>query len=117
MLAEQRPLGIILFLMNNNITETKFEQVCVWPFTICPPEEGKALEEFFTDKFGVRVRYIGENVINDKRTDVLFYVASDDIPKFAVPRLAVGIRWLEDVMNSDDSFNGYPVPKGVSRCW
>jgi hypothetical protein len=75
------------------------------------------LEEFFTDKFGVRVRYIGENVINDKRTDVLFYVASDDIPKFAVPRLAVGIRWLEDVMNNDESFNGYPLPKGVSRCW
>jgi hypothetical protein len=110
-------MGIMLFLMNNNITEPKFEQVCVWPFTLCPPEEASALEQFFTDKFGVRVRYIGENKVNDKQTDTLFYIASEDIPKFAVPRLGAGIRWLEDVMNNDETMMGYPVPNGVKRCW
>lgn len=107
----------MLFLMNNNIAEPKFEQVCVWPFTLCPPDEASALEQFFTDKFGVRVRYIGENKVNDKQTDTLFYIASEDIPKFAVPRLGAGIRWLEDVMNNDETMMGYPVPKGVKRCW
>lgn len=103
--------------MNNNTSEPKFEQVCVWPFTLCPPDEAKAFEEFFADKFGVRVRYIGENKVSDKQTDTLFYIASQDIPKFAVPRLGDGIRWLEDVINNAEERGGYPVPKGVKRCW
>lgn len=103
--------------MNDKTSEPKFEQVCVWPFTICPPDEAQAFEQFFADKFGVRVKYIGENKVDEKQTDVLFYVASDDIPKFAVPRFGVGIRWLEDVINNEGTMLGYPVPKGVKRCW
>lgn len=110
-------MGIMLSVMNN-ITEPKFEQVCIWPFTLCPPDEAKAFEQFFTDNFGVRVRYIGENKISDKQTDTLFYIASEDIGKFAVPRLQVGIRWLEDVADNAVA-NGacYPTPEGVKRCW
>ncbi len=103
--------------MNNNTTEPKFEQVCVWPFTLCPPSESKTFEAFFSDKFGVRVRYIGENKVSEKQTDTLFYIASDDISKFAVPRLEVGIRWLEDVIMNEAERGGYPVPNGVKRCW
>lgn len=110
-------MGIMLSVMNNT-TELKFEQVCVWPFTLCPPDEAKALEQFFTDKFGVRVRYIGENKVSDKQTDTLFYIASEDIPKFAVPRLNAGIRWLEDVKRNEGERGGfYPVPEGVKTCW
>lgn len=110
-------MGIMLSVMNNT-TEPKFEQVCVWPFTLCPPDEAKALEQFFTDKFGVRVRYIGENKVSDKQTDTLFYIASEDIPKFAVPRLDAGIRWLEDVKRNEGERGGfYPTPEGVKTCW
>lgn len=110
-------MGIMLSVMNNT-TELKFEQVCVWPFTLCPPDEAKALEQFFIDKLGVRVRYIGENKVSDKQTDTLFYIASEDIPKFAVSRLNAGIRWLEDVKRNEGERGGfYPVPEGVKTCW
>lgn len=104
--------------MNNNTNETKFEQVCVWPFTLCEQNEAEAFTAFFADKFGVKVKFIGENKVNDKQTDVLFYIASDDIGKFAVPRLQIGIRWLEDVVaNAEANSAFYPVPSGVKRCW
>ena len=33
------------------------------------------------------------------RNDLFFYVHEDDIPKFALPRLQMGIRWWEDVIS------------------
>ena len=108
----------MLSVMNNTNNETKFEQVCVWPFTLCPPKDAPSFEQFFADKFGVRVRYIGENKVNNKQTDTLFYIASEDIGKFAVPRMSIGIRWLEDVKDNVEANGGlYPFPEGVKRCW
>lgn len=103
--------------MNNNTSEPTFEQVCVWPFTICPPEEAVAFESFMLERFGVRIKYIQENKVSENQTDMLFYIASEDIPKFAVPRLGDGIRWLEDVLNNESERGYYPVPNGVKRCW
>lgn len=104
--------------MNNTNNETKFEQVCVWPFTLCKPDEAEGFTAFFADKFGVKVKFIGENRVNGNQTDVLFYIASEDIGKFAVPRMSIGIRWLEDVMDNAEANGGmYPCPEGVKRCW
>ena len=104
--------------MNNNITEPKFEQVCIWPFTLCPSEDAASFEAFIADKFGCRAKYIGENKVSDKQTDLLFYIASEDIGKFAVPRLSIGIRWLEDVIDNEVARGGsYPLPQGVKRTW
>jgi hypothetical protein len=107
----------MLFVMNNNPSEPKFEQVCVWPFTICPPEESPAFEQYFSEKFGVRIKYIGENKVEGKQIDTLFYIASEDIPKFAVPRFGIGIRWLEDVVANEAERGGYPLPEGVKTTW
>ena len=37
------------------------------------------------------------------RNDIFFYIADDDIGKFAVPRLQMGIRWWEDVLGNGAS--------------
>jgi hypothetical protein len=34
------------------------------------------------------------------RNDVFFYVHDNDIDKFSVPRLSMGIRWWEDVLGN-----------------
>lgn len=105
-------------VMENNTTEIKFEQVCVWPFTLVSKGEEDAFVQFFADKFGVKVKFIGENKVSNEQTDALFYIASDDIGKFAVARLPYGIRWLEDVI--DNAFHRgecYRIPDGIERCW
>ncbi len=104
--------------MNNNTTESPFYQVCVWPSTLCPPEDANAFEVFVLEKFDSRVKYIGENKVSNERTDLLFYIHAEDISKFAVPRLSIGIRWLEDVIDNEMAREGhYPIPLGIKRCW
>jgi hypothetical protein len=36
------------------------------------------------------------------RCDILFYIHDEDIRKFALPRLSLGIRWWEDVVKYND---------------
>ena len=42
------------------------------------------------------------------RNDVLFYVASEDIAKFAIPKIQIGARWWEDVVKYNDDSYLYP---------
>jgi hypothetical protein len=75
----------------------------------------KDLEDFFLNEMGVRVKYHTEvetlpDVENGKavpdtggRNDLFFFVHDEDIPKFAVPRLQMGIRWWEDVIVYNDN--------------
>ena len=66
------------------------------------------LEEFHT-----RIKFAEEVITNagdggeGGRHDLFFYVHSDDIGKFAIPRLQAVIRWWEDVI-SNKSHNIYP---------
>ena len=87
----------------------KFNQLCVWPGTVVGKDEITALEAFFKDEMGVTVKFETEvKTLPDKpgctetggRNDVFFYIADDDIGKFAVPRLSMGIRWYEDVLGN-----------------
>ena len=91
-----------------------FSQVCVWPGMMVGDEGGCTPEEFVSimqDRFGVRVQYLEEVKtspdldgsgfpveVTGGRNDLLFAVHGADIPGFAVPRLQVGIRWIEDVL-------------------
>lgn len=93
-------------------TKSKFNQLCVWQGVI-EPDSAKELEDYIEQQFnGVRIKY-AETVITmpdlkdgevvketGGRSDVFFYVHSDDISKFAVPRLMAGIRWWEDVLSN-----------------
>jgi len=89
-------------------------QVCVWPGTVVQkcdnPTPIEEFEDFFIKNFDTRVQYI-EEIVTDPdtkdgviveetggRTDVFFAIHKDDIGKFAIKRLELGIRWIEDVL-------------------
>ena len=93
----------------------KYNQLCVWPATVVGKDDIKELENFFKDDMGVRIKYKTEVLTNPDldedgneipdtggRNDLFFYVHDDDIGKFAVPRLSMGIRWYEDVVSYND---------------
>ena len=86
--------------------KNQFNQLCVWPGTVVGKDEITALEAFFKDEMGVTIKYETEvKTLPDEtgpggRNDLFFYIADDDISKFAVPRLSMGIRWYEDVLGN-----------------
>lgn len=92
-----------------------FTQVVVWPGTVIQESEIADFEAFMMEEFGTRVKYI-ETIVTkpdfgdtDKdaggRHDVLFYIHSEDIPKFAIPRFSIGARWIEDVLDNEIRIN------------
>ena len=87
----------------------KYNQLCVLEGTIMPEGGAKELEIFFKDNFGVKVKFETEvKTLPDRpgctetggRNDIFFYIADDDIGKFAVPRFRMGVRWWEDVLGN-----------------
>ena len=87
----------------------KYNQLCVLQGTIMPEGGAKELETFFKNEMGVKVKFETEvKTLPDTpgctetggRNDIFFYIADDDIGKFAVPRLSMGIRWYEDVLGN-----------------
>ena len=89
--------------------ENQFNQLCVLQGTIMPEGGAKELEAFFKNEMGVTVKFETEvKTLPDTpectetggRNDLFFYIADDDIGKFAVPRLSMGIRWYEDVLSN-----------------
>jgi len=100
-----------------------FSQVCVWPSCIVinskvgdksKEERINEFEKFMFGQFKVRVQYLeeiktkpdhnGDMIIEEtgNRNDLFFAVHNEDIGRFAVPRLAVGIRWIEDTLATDN---------------
>ena len=101
-------------------TQNNFTQLCVWPAVLCGSDENSIQEfvDYMKKSFGVRVKYECEvetlpdldnhgNAIAETggRNDLFFYVHTDDIGKFAVPRLQAGIRWWEDVISYNNNSN------------
>ena len=92
--------------------ESQFNQLCVWPGVVVG--DSKKVQEdfvkFFKDELGVTVKYETEvktlpdpgdlGIKTGGRNDLFFYIADDDIGKFAIPRLNMGIRWYEDVLSN-----------------
>lgn len=108
----------------------EFKQVCVWPATVVGADQVESFESFMLEHFGAHIKYIKEfkTLPGDGgeggRNDVLFYVASEDIGHFAVPRLQAGIRWLEDVLDNETRRRQetgepsiYPAELNEMRCW
>lgn len=84
--------------------DKNYTQLCVIHGVIVGPENINDFEKLILDKFGCRAKYECEVKTlpgqggEGGRNDLFFYVHSDDIGKFAVPRLSAGIRWWEDVL-------------------
>jgi hypothetical protein len=86
-----------------------FKQLCVWEATLVGEEKIAEFEKFFLDDYGARIKYVTEVKTKPSegafggtgnRNDVFFYIHTEDISKFAIPRLGLGIRWWEDVLNN-----------------
>tara|TARA_R110002153_G_scaffold213907_1_gene366485 strand:+ start:512 stop:835 length:324 start_codon:yes stop_codon:yes gene_type:complete len=91
---------------------SEFNQLCVLQGTIMPDGGAEELEKFFKEEMGVTVKFetqvktlpdTPECTETGDRNDIFFYIADDDIGKFAVPRLQMGIRWWEDVLGNGAS--------------
>lgn len=106
--------------MTNVQLNPGFSQVCVWEGTVVAPDTIDEFITFFKDEMGVRVQYLEEvltapDIKNGRsvpdtggRNDLFFAVHKDDIMKFAIPRLRMGIRWIEDVYGNGHG-NLYPA--------
>lgn len=110
-----------------------FNQVCVWPGIIVGKENVEEFVKFFEDEMKTRVQYLEEvKTLPDRdehgnqvlgtgdRNDVFFAVHEDDVGKFAVPRLSMGIRWIEDAIGEWNNPNGfiiYPHRVKEYRTW
>ena len=102
-------------------SDPNWMQLCMWPGTVVRDFGIKNFEQAMLDQFDVRVKYdqevltlpdLNENGTADletgDRNDLFFWIHNDDISKFALARLSVGIRWWEDVIfynhNSDHMY-------------
>lgn len=111
-----------------NAQENKFTQLCLMPSTFLNEDEPtnptkeqiEEFEEFINSYFDVRIKYettvltqpdldsFGKEIPDTGgRSDLLFYIHSDDIIKFATKRFRFGIKWWEDVISYNDPGNLY----------
>ena len=97
-------------LTNENST------LCVWLATVVVTDEVPDFNKWLADAFSVDGEYAesfttlpDETPGSGGRVDTLFRVANDDVPKFAVPRLAYGIRWWSDYITDSRDI----VPKAI----
>jgi hypothetical protein len=100
-----------------------FKQVCVWPGCIVG-EKVTEFESFMKENFGCRIQYLEEIKTfpgdggEGGRNDLFFAVHNDDIGKFAVSRLQAGIRWIEDVLSTENYHDKiYPERVFKYKCW
>lgn len=96
----------------------KMRQVCVWTGILHTKQQVPEMVNFIKEATGCNVEYL-ETVITlpDRdsnglpvkdtggRSDVLLAVDEKDVKKFAIPRLELGIRWWEDVLDN----GGYDI--------
>ena len=110
-------------LTENVQLQEGFTQVCVWPGTVVGPQQVQPFVDWVSEEFeGVRVQYLEELVTSADatgpggRNDLLFAVHSDDVGKFAIPRLAYGMRWIEDVYGNGAG-HLYPARVAAYKSW
>ena len=98
-----------------------YNQVCVWPGTILPEthiekfvkhfeENGFRIQHLETLRTGPDLDSTGKPIDGTGgRSDVLFAIHNDDVMKFAIPRMQMGIRWIEDVLDNEARANDYSI--------
>ena len=80
-------------------TSNNFKQLVVWRGTIVGKDEIKKFENWLQEE-GFRVKYATEFNTTKGSNDLLFYIHSDDISKFAIWRLERGMSWWEDYLDN-----------------
>ena len=118
--------------MSNVQRNEMYDQVCVWPGTIVAENEVESFVNFFKE-LGYRIQYLetivtGPDTDEDGvpvactggRTDIFFAVHKEDVMRFAIPRLRMGIRWIEDVLDNEARTSAcsiYPYRVKEYRTW
>jgi len=114
--------------MENVELKPGYQQVCIWPGTLMGDSTPEDFEKHFSD-LGFKVQFLEE--IETKpdvqdpyntggRHDVFFAIHNDDVLRFAIPRLAMGIRWIEDSTAEINNYHLNPIyPERVLKykCW
>lgn len=109
-----------------------FKQLCVIHGLIIGAENVSDFEKVILDNTGCRIKYSEEVLTNPDvdesgnavpetggRNDVLFFIHDEDVMKFAIPRLQLGIRWWEDVIkyNSNSYLYSKEILEKYSPTW
>jgi len=112
--------------------EKEYTQLCVWEGVLLEEDDHEEFVEFFEEHMEARIKLAetvwtlpdmedGEEVPDTGgRSDIFFYVHSEDIPKFAMKRMKLDgfPRWWEDVLSNG---HGKRYPKEVrdryKRTW
>jgi len=115
--------------MKNIQRKENFDQVCVLPGTLLPDDQVEQFTKHFADN-GFRVHHLetlktapdldeeGRTVKGTGgRSDIFFAIHNDDIMKFAIPRLSMGIKWIEDVLDNKSRGSLYPDRVKKYRSW
>lgn len=94
--------------------KSEFTQLVVWRGTVVGEDKVKdftdwMLENGFTVKYAEEFETLPGDGGEGGRNDLLFYVASEDIPKFSLWRLQYGMNWWEDYLDN----SGEIVPDEV----
>jgi len=101
-------------------TENNYTQLVVWRGTTLGGKNPQALVDMFMNDLDTRIKFCEEvTTLPDLeegkkvegtggRIDLLFYVHSEDIPKFAVMRMKLGgCSWWEDVVRYNNESHLY----------
>lgn len=97
--------------MTDTAVKNDYTQLCVWRSCRLGDETPESFEKFIFNNFnGARIKFCEEVTtlpdVEDGmvvrgtggRPDLFFYVHSQDIAMFSIPRLKAGISWWEDVL-------------------
>jgi len=85
---------------------SNYNQLVLWIGTIVGEENIEEFEKYFEEQFGFRVKYFKEfKLLNEYENNcVLFYIHSEDIPKFSLFRIQTNdMKWFEDYVENNIS--------------
>jgi hypothetical protein len=96
-IQDEKPMGI------PPQPEEKVEGVkMVWMGTTISDDDIADCEQFFLDRFGVRMKYLGTiTTLPGGRHDAVFRLHREDVPSFATQRFLMGNdcpRWWDDYL-------------------
>ncbi|MGD2073275.1 MAG: hypothetical protein PVG65_07310 [Candidatus Thorarchaeota archaeon] len=117
--------------MENIEKKENYRQVCIWPACIVGKDKISDFEKHMGEKLNVRVQYLEEIKTNPDvnengdpiegtggRNDLFFAVHDNDISQFIIPKLTMGISWIEDVLaNCNYDQKIYPERIFKYKCW
>ena len=91
--------------------DPNYYQLCVLEGILSDSGDGTDIIPLIEKEFNVKLKYADYvTTVKNKngpggRHDLLFFIKTSDIARFAIPRLSLGIRWWEDVLGNGHGIN------------